>query len=205
MNDTNQKQLGKTLRKIAEGLAELSTDSDTLGDAYEYLIGQFAAGSGRKAGELYTPQRISDILSAIVTLDGQAPDTGPRKKLASVLAFACGSGSLLPNVRNRLVKAGGSVGMIHGQEKNITTYNLCRMNMLLHGVKDSELEIYHGDTPTNDWDMLREQNPRRSRRSTRSSSIRRSATAGIRRRPSAKTCGSRATGWRPRARPTSPF
>ena len=73
MNDTNQKQLGKTLRKIAEGLAELSTDSDTLGDAYEYLIGQFAAGSGRKAGELYTPRRISDILSAIVTLDGQAP------------------------------------------------------------------------------------------------------------------------------------
>ncbi|HCF94363.1 MAG TPA: type I restriction-modification system subunit M [Verrucomicrobia bacterium] len=147
------------IQKIAEGLAEFSTDSDTLGDAYEYLIGQFAAGSGKKAGEFYTPQRISDILSAIVTLDGQSPETGPRKKLASVLDFACGSGSLLLNVRHRVVNAGGSVGMIYGQEKNITTYNLCRMNMLLHGVKDSEFEIYHGDSLTNDWDKLREQNP----------------------------------------------
>jgi len=58
-----------------------------------------------------------------------------------------------------VVNAGGSIGMIYGQEKNITTYNLCRMNMLLHGVKDSEFEIYHGDTLTNDWDILREQNP----------------------------------------------
>jgi type I restriction enzyme M protein len=147
------------IQKIAEGLAEFSTDSDTLGDAYEYLIGQFAAGSGKKAGEFYTPQRISDILSAIVTLDGQNPEAGPRKKLASVLDFACGSGSLLLNVRRHVVEAGGSVGMIYGQEKNITTYNLCRMNMLLHGMKDSEFEIYHGDTLTNDWDMLREQNP----------------------------------------------
>jgi type I restriction enzyme M protein len=147
------------IQKIAEGLAEFSTDSDTLGDAYEYLIGQFAAGSGKKAGEFYTPQRISDILSSIVTLDSQDPGTGPRKKLAGVLDFACGSGSLLLNVRNRVANAGGSVGMIYGQEKNITTYNLCRMNMLLHGVKDSEFEIYHGDTLTNDWDMLREQNP----------------------------------------------
>ena len=147
------------IQKIAEGLAEFSTDSDTLGDAYEYLIGQFAAGSGKKAGEFYTPQRISDILSAIVTLDGQDPETGPRKKLANVLDFACGSGSLLLNVRRHVINAGGSVGMIYGQEKNITTYNLCRMNMLLHGVKDSEFEIYHGDTLTNDWDMLREQNP----------------------------------------------
>lgn len=147
------------IQKIAEGLAEFSTDSDTLGDAYEYLIGQFAAGSGKKAGEFYTPQRISDILSAIVTLDGQDPQTGPRKKLASVLDFACGSGSLLLNVRRHVGNAGGSVGMIYGQEKNITTYNLCRMNMLLHGVKDSEFEIYHGDSLTNDWDKLREQNP----------------------------------------------
>lgn len=156
--DRNDK-LCKIITKIAEGLAEFSTDSDTLGDAYEYLIGQFAAGSGKKAGEFYTPQRISDILSAIVTLDGQDPSTGPRKKLASVMDFACGSGSLLLNVRHKMVNAGGSVGMIYGQEKNITTYNLCRMNMLLHGVKDSEFEIFHGDTLTNDWDKLREQNP----------------------------------------------
>lgn len=152
-------RLRKIINKIAEELAEFSTDSDTLGDAYEYLIGEFAAGSGKKAGEFYTPQRISDILSAIVTLDSQAPATGPRKKLESVLDFACGSGSLLLNVRNRIVKDGGRIGKIYGQEKNITTYNLCRMNMLLHGVKDTEFEIYHGDTLTNDWDMLREQNP----------------------------------------------
>jgi type I restriction enzyme M protein len=147
------------ISKIAEGLAEFSTDSDTLGDAYEYLIGQFAAGSGKKAGEFYTPQRISDILSEIVILDSQAPETGPRKKLDAVMDFACGSGSLLLNVRQRLENAGGRIGRIFGQEKNITTYNLCRMNMLLHGVKDSEFDIYHGDTLTNDWDILRDQNP----------------------------------------------
>lgn len=147
------------ITKIAEGLEEFSTDSDTLGDAYEYLIGQFAAGSGKKAGEFYTPQRISDILSAIVTLDSQAPEEGPRKKLDAVLDFACGSGSLLLNVRHRLEKEGGHLGRIFGQEKNITTYNLCRMNMLLHGVKDSEFDIFHGDTLTNDWDLLRDPNP----------------------------------------------
>ncbi|SFD29462.1 type I restriction-modification system subunit M [Tropicimonas isoalkanivorans] len=156
--DRNAK-LCTIITKIAEGLAEFSTDTDTLGDAYEYLIGQFAAGSGKKAGEFYTPQRISDILSAIVTLDSQEPKTGSRKHLPSVMDFACGSGSLLLNVRKRVHQSGGSIGKIFGQEKNITTYNLARMNMLLHGVKDSEFEIYHGDTLTNDWDMLRETNP----------------------------------------------
>ena len=76
-----------------------------------------------------------------------------------MLDFACGSGSLLLNVRKRLKNAGGTIGKIYGQEKNITTYNLARMNMLLHGVKDTEFEIYHGDTLTNDWDILRELNP----------------------------------------------
>ncbi|QOV89888.1 N-6 DNA methylase [Humisphaera borealis] len=140
--------------RIAEGLAEFSTSTDTLGDAYEYLIGQFAAGSGKKAGEFYTPQPISDILSGIVTLDSQEPATGPRKRLESVMDFACGSGSLLLNVRKRMGKTG--IGKIYGQENNITTYNLARMNMLLHGVKDTEFEIYHGDTLKNEWDMLRE-------------------------------------------------
>ena len=150
-------QLCKILGEIAKGLTQFSTDSDTLGDAYEYLIGQFAAGSGKKAGEFYTPQRISDILSAIVTLDGQAPETGQRKHMDSVLDFACGSGSLLLNVRHRMGPHG--IAKIVGQEKNITTYNLARMNMLLHGVKDSEFEIFHGDTLTNEWDWLRETNP----------------------------------------------
>lgn len=168
--DLSSPKLGKTytdrnaklctiIQKIAEGLAEFSANVDALGDAYEYLIGQFAAGSGKKAGEFYTPQQISDILSAIVTLDSQDPKSGPKKRLDSVLDFACGSGSLLLNVRKNVTKAGGTIGKIYGQEKNITTYNLARMNMLLHGVKDTEFEIFHGDTLLNEWDMMREQNP----------------------------------------------
>jgi type I restriction enzyme M protein len=155
------KKLCEIIKEIDKGLAEFSTEVDTLGDAYEYLIGQFAAGSGKKAGEFYTPQQVSTILSRIVTLDSQAPEAGPVKHLGSVFDFACGSGSLLLNVRNQLRKAGGTIGRIYGQEKNITTYNLARMNMLLHGVKDSEFEIFHGDTLTNDWDFLRETNPAR--------------------------------------------
>ncbi|AMO50779.1 Type I restriction-modification system DNA-methyltransferase subunit M [Enterobacter sp. FY-07] len=149
--------LCKVIAEIAKELREFSTDSDTLGDAYEYLIGQFAADSGKKAGEFYTPQQISSILSAIVTLDGQEPATGKRPHLDSVFDFACGSGSLLLNVRHRMGQHG--INKIFGQEKNITTYNLARMNMLLHGVKDSEFEIFHGDTLLNDWDILRETNP----------------------------------------------
>ncbi|MEQ9588011.1 MAG: type I restriction-modification system subunit M, partial [Parvibaculaceae bacterium] len=154
--DRNAK-LCTIIQKIAEGLAEFSTDIDALGDAYEYLIGQFAAGSGKKAGEFYTPQQISSILSAIVTLDSQEPKTGQKQRMEKILDFACGSGSLLLNIRHRMGPNG--IGKIFGQEKNITTYNLARMNMLLHGVKDSEFEIYHGDTLTNDWDILRETNP----------------------------------------------
>lgn len=164
----NSEKLGKSytdrnaklctiITKIAEGIANFSTDSDILGDAYEYLIGQFAAGSGKKAGEFYTPQQISTILSEIVTLDSQDPATGKKKKLNKVLDFACGSGSLLLNVRKQLGVHG--VGKIYGQESNITTYNLARMNMLLHGVKDTEFEIHHGDSLKNDWAMLNEMNP----------------------------------------------
>lgn len=166
----NSEKLGKTpkdrnkklctiIQKIAEGIADFSTDSDTLGDAYEYLIGQFAAGSGKKAGEFYTPQQISTILSEIVTLDSQDPTSGKKNKLSKVLDFACGSGSLLLNVRKRIKDSGGSVGKIYGQEKNITTYNLARMNMLLHGMKDTEFEIFHGDTLLNQWLLLNEMNP----------------------------------------------
>ena len=169
----NSEKLGKTpaernkklctiIQKISEGIAEFSTDTDTLGDAYEYLIGQFAAGSGKKAGEFYTPQQISTILSKIVTLDSQDPSTGPKQKLDKVLDFACGSGSLLLNVKTQLEKQTdkkGTIGKIYGQENNITTYNLARMNMLLHGIKDTEFEIYHGDTLKNQWDILNEMNP----------------------------------------------
>jgi type I restriction enzyme M protein len=166
----NSEKLGKTaaernkklcsiIQKIAEGIADFSSDADTLGDAYEYLIGQFAAGSGKKAGEFYTPQQISSILSEIVTLDSQEPSTGKKNKLDKVLDMACGSGSLLLNVRKRMKDNGGSIGKIYGQEKNITTYNLARMNMLLHGIKDTEFEIFHGDTLENSWGLLNEMNP----------------------------------------------
>ncbi len=157
--EARNKKLCTIITKIAEGIAEFSTSSDVLGDAYEYLIGQFAAGSGKKAGEFYTPQQISTILSRIVILDCQDPTTGKKKKLNKILDFACGSGSLLLNVRNQLGSHG--IGKIFGQEKNITTYNLARMNMLLHGVKDSEFEIHHGDSLLNDWDILSEENPAR--------------------------------------------
>lgn len=152
-------KLCKIITKIAEGIADFSTDTDTLGDAYEYLIGQFAAGSGKKAGEFYTPQQISTILSRIVILDSHDPTTGPKPKLDKVLDFACGSGSLLLNVRTKLKEQGGTIGKIYGQEKNITTYNLARMNMLLHGMKDTEFDIFHGDTLLNQWSLLNEMNP----------------------------------------------
>jgi type I restriction enzyme M protein len=155
--DDRNAKLCTIITKIADGINQFSTDSDILGDAYEYLIGQFAAGSGKKAGEFYTPQPISTILSEIVTLDGQDPSAGKKKKLYKVLDFACGSGSLLLNVRHQMGPHG--IGKIYGQEKNITTYNLARMNMLLHGVKDSEFEIHHGDSLLNDWDILNEMNP----------------------------------------------
>lgn len=149
--------LAKVINKIKEGVSKLDTTTDTLGDAYEYLIGQFAANSGQKAGEFYTPQGISSILSKIVTLDCQDPKSGKKKKINKVLDFTCGSGSLLLNVRHEMGANG--IGKIYGQEKNITTYNLARMNMLLHGVKDTEFEIHHGDTLVNDWSILNNMNP----------------------------------------------
>lgn len=157
--EERNKKLCNIIQKIAEGINSFDKNIDYLGDAYEYLIGKFAAGSGQKAGEFYTPQRISDILSGIVTLDSQDPSKGEKKKIERVLDFACGSGSLLLNVRKKMTYSGGTIGKIFGQEKNITTYNLARMNMLLHGVKDTEFEIHHGDTLVNDWDILNEMNP----------------------------------------------
>lgn len=149
--------LCSVITEIAKGLSEFPNESDLLGDAYEYLIGQFAAGSGKKAGEFYTPQQVSTILSRIVTLDSQDPSLGKKPRLKNVLDFACGSGSLLINVKKQL--GSNSIGQIYGQEKNITTYNLARMNMILHGLKDSEFQIFHGDSLTNEWNLLKEMNP----------------------------------------------
>ncbi len=156
---SRNKTMCRIITKLEEQLTEFDDKTDVLGDAYEYLIGQFAAGSGKKAGEFYTPQQVSTILSRIVTLDCQNPAAGHKNELRSVLDFACGSGSLLLNVNNQMKNNGGKIGKIYGQEKNVTTFNLARMNMLLHGLHDSEFEIFHGDTLTNDWAMLKDSNP----------------------------------------------
>src|SRR5699024_9225637 len=116
------KKLCTIIQKIAEGITDFSTDTDTLGDAYEFMISQFADGSSKQAGEYYTPQQSSTFLSEIVTLDSQDPASGKKTKLDHVLDFACGSGSLLLNVRKQIKDSGGSIGKIYGQEKNITTY-----------------------------------------------------------------------------------
>ena len=115
--DERNTMLCKVVTEIAKGISEFSTSTDSLGDAYEYLIGEFAANSGQKAGEFYTPQMISSILSKIVSLDSQDPTTGKKTKIDRVLDFACGSGSLLLNVRHEMGKHG--IGKIYGQEKKL--------------------------------------------------------------------------------------
>jgi len=120
------------LNKIDFGLKD--ADSDVLGDAYEYLIGQFASGAGKKAGEFYTPQQVSKILAKLVT-------TG-KTRLKSVYDPTCGSGSLLL----RVAKEVEDVTEFYGQELNRTTYNLARMNMILHDVHYSKFDIRQEDT-----------------------------------------------------------
>ena len=110
-----------------------NADSDVLGDAYEYLIGQFASGAGKKAGEFYTPQEVSTILAKIVT-------TG-KTRIKSVYDPTCGSGSLLLRVAKEV-----EVGNFSGQEMNRTTYNLARMNMILHGVHYRNFDLRQEDT-----------------------------------------------------------
>ncbi len=112
-------------------------DADVLGDAYEYLIAKFAAGAGKSAGEFYTPQQVSKILAKIVT-------TG-KNKLKSVYDPTCGSGSLLL----RVAKEVDDVGGFYGQELNRTTYNLARMNMILHDVHYRNFDIRQEDTLEN--------------------------------------------------------
>ena len=111
-----------------------NTESDILGDAYEFLIGEFASGAGKKAGEFYTPQMVSTLLAKLVTLG--------KERLRSVYDPTCGSGSLLLRVKREV----GDVDAIYGQEMNRTTYNLARMNMILHDVHYSKFEIKQEDT-----------------------------------------------------------
>lgn len=111
--------------------------NDLLGDAYEYLIGEFAAGSGKKGGEFYTPAQVSRLLAKIVSAD--------KKRIKSVYDPTCGSGSLLLRVNEFT-----DVAKYYGQELNQTTYNLARMNMILHGVHFKDFEIRQGNTLTDD-------------------------------------------------------
>ena len=114
------------------------TEIDVLGDAYEYLIGQFASGAGKKAGEFYTPPMVSKLLAKLVTKD--------QTQLKSVYDPTCGSGSLLLQVSKEIHRKGGEVSNYYGQEKNPSTYNLARMNMILHGVHYRSFDIQQDDT-----------------------------------------------------------
>lgn len=133
-----EKQKNETVAKILGHLNKIDfrledSEADVLGDAYEYLIGQFASGAGKKAGEFYTPQQVSTILAKIVTTR--------TKKLKSVYDPTCGSGSLLLRVAKE-----AEVSDFFGQELNRTTYNLCRMNMILHDVHYLKFDIRQEDT-----------------------------------------------------------
>ena len=143
--DLNSTKIGRTVGARNEIIVKIlnhldsidfklhDIESDVLGDAYEYLIGKFAAGAGKSAGEFYTPQQVSKILAKVVT-------TG-KKKIKSVYDPTCGSGSLLLRVAKET-----EVSEYFGQELNRTTYNLARMNMILHDVHFREFDIRHSDT-----------------------------------------------------------
>jgi len=144
--DLNSPRLGKTISQRGELIAKVlvhldkidfqleNSQIDVLGDAYEYMISQFASGAGKKAGEFYTPQEVSQVLARIVT-DG-------KTRLKSVYDPTCGSGSLLL----RVAKYVDNVGNFYGQELNNTTYNLARMNMILHDVSYDRFNIKQEDT-----------------------------------------------------------
>ena len=143
--DLNSTKLGKTVSARAELLSKIlkhlnkidfklnDSQIDVLGDAYEYLIGQFASGAGKKAGEFYTPQEVSEILARIVV--------GNKKRIKSVYDPTCGSGSLLLRIGRY-----AEVDHYYGQEMNNTTYNLARMNMILHDVHFERFSIKQDDT-----------------------------------------------------------
>ena len=147
--DLTSSKLGSTEKKKNDVIVEVLTlldgidfkledsKSDLLGDAYEYLIGEFAAGAGKKGGEFYTPAQVSRLLAQIVSVD--------KKRLKSVYDAACGSGSLLLRLKDYV-----EVSNYFGQELNPTTYNLARMNMILHGVHFDHFKIKQGDTLTED-------------------------------------------------------
>ncbi|MCT7557602.1 type I restriction-modification system subunit M [Aliarcobacter butzleri] len=133
--EAKNKLIAKVLYHLDNINFELKNhDRDVLGDAYEYLIGQFAAGAGKKAGEFYTPQEVSKILAKLVTVG--------KTRLKSVYDATCGSGSLLL----RVAKEVEDVSNFYGQELNRTTFNLARMNMIMHDVHYRKFDIKQEDT-----------------------------------------------------------
>ena len=144
--DLTSTKLGRTEKdknaivvKILNSLAKIDfkladSNADVLGDAYEYLIGEFASGAGKKAGEFYTPQPVSTLIAKIIV--------SHKPALRNVYDPTCGSGSLLLRVKREAKK----VDTIYGQEMNRTTYNLCRMNMILHDVHYKDFDIKQEDT-----------------------------------------------------------
>lgn len=142
----DDQQRNVTITEVLKKLDDVDVidhDGDVIGDAYEFLISQFASEAGKKAGEFYTPHMVSDMMAQIVTI-GQED-----KKLFSVFDPTMGSGSLMLNVRNYL-NYPDSV-KYHGQELNTTTYNLAKMNLILHGVNKGDMRLRNGDTLNKDW------------------------------------------------------
>lgn len=134
--------ISEVIKKLNE-IDVLGHEGDVIGDAYEFLIGEFASEAGQKAGEYYTPHKVSKMMARITTL-GQED-----REVFSVYDPTMGSGSLMLNVREYL-KFPDRV-QYHGQELNTTTYNLARMNLILHGVDRDEMHLRNGDTLNKDW------------------------------------------------------
>ncbi len=149
--DSSTNERAKALNDIVLMINEFNfkdeSGHDILGDVYEYLIGQFAANAGKKGGEFYTPHEVSQILAKVVTLEEKE-----QKGQFHVYDPTMGSGSLLLTVQKELPngEAEGSVDF-YGQELNTTTYNLARMNLMMHGVNYRNMNLRRADTLDADW------------------------------------------------------
>ncbi|NQV88057.1 MAG: type I restriction-modification system subunit M [Parcubacteria group bacterium] len=156
--DVNSNKLGGTverrnqkLTKLLEAIGDLRLGKysdntiDAFGDAYEFLMTMYASNAGKSGGEFYTPQEVSELLAEITTVG--------KKEVNKVYDPACGSGSLLLKFAKVLGKDNVRLGF-YGQEINLTTYNLCRINMFLHDINYNHFDIAHGDTLTDPkhWD-----------------------------------------------------
>lgn len=143
---SNLNERSKNIKALINLFADLDMvalqKSDVLGDAYEYLIGQFAMESGKKAGEFYTPRQVSEVMAQIVA---------KTSNIQSIYDPTVGSGSLLLTVGKHLSKEAQKDLFYYGQEKNTATYNLTRMNLLLHGVRPEKMTVRNADTLAHDW------------------------------------------------------